>query len=116
MLQLRHFQDGDALLLANVIYLEQHLHQINIHSVHQKSVIYGKLSDLITQLPDGCFLSPHKSYIVNLSFVKCIDRNLKCFVMVNGINIPISRRRFPAAKAALEQYRKSNLWNKQLIN
>jgi len=66
--------------------------------------IYGKLSDLNEQLPEKQFFIPHKSFAVNLSFVRYIDTELKCFAMVNHANVPILRELLTKAKNTLENY------------
>lgn len=103
-------------LIYEILYLEQHLHQIYIHTTQQNLTIYGKLSDLISQLPGTSFISPHKSFIINLAYIEDVDRELKCFVMSGGINVPISRRRFSASIKALEAYRQNSTWNDTLIH
>ena len=66
--------------------------------------IYGKLSDLNEQLPEEQFFIPHKSFVVNLSFVRYIDTELKCFAMGNHTNVPIRRELLTKAKNTLENY------------
>ena len=77
---------------ADIIYIEQQVHKIFICINNNEDVyIYGKLSDLNEQLPEKQFFIPHKSFAVNLSFVRYIDTELKCFAMVNHANVPILR-------------------------
>ena len=90
---------------ADIIYIEQQVHKIFICINNNEDVyIYGKLSDLNEQLPEKQFFIPHKSFAVNLSFVRYIDTELKCFAMVNHANVPILRELLTKAKNTLENY------------
>ena len=90
---------------ADIIYIEQQVHKIFICLNNTEDVyIYGKLSDLNEQLPEKQFFIPHKSFAVNLSFVRYIDTELKCFAMVNHANVPILRELLTKAKNTLENY------------
>ena len=90
---------------ADIIYIEQQVHKIFICINNNEDVyIYGKLSDLNEQLPEEQFFIPHKSFVVNLSFVRYIDTELKCFAMGNHTNVPIRRDLLTKAKNTLENY------------
>ena len=75
---------------ADIIYIEQQVHKIFIC--------------LNNQLPEEQFFIPHKSFVVNLSFVRYIDTELKCFAMGNHTNVPIRRELLTKAKNTLENY------------
>lgn len=90
---------------ADIIYIEQQVHKIFICLNNTEDIyIYGKLSDLNEQLPEEQFFIPHKSFVVNLSFVRYIDTELKCFAMGNHTNVPIRRELLTKAKNTLENY------------
>ena len=90
---------------ADIIYIEQQVHKIFICLNNTEDVyIYGKLSDLNEQLLEKQFFIPHKSFAVNLSFVRYIDTELKCFAMGNHTNVPIRRELLTKAKNTLENY------------
>ena len=90
---------------ADIIYIEQQVHKIFICLNNTEDVyIYGKLSDLNEQFPEEQFFIPHKSFVVNLSFVRYIDTELKCFAMGNHTNVPIRRELLTKAKNTLENY------------
>ncbi|MDD3252807.1 MAG: LytTR family DNA-binding domain-containing protein [Lachnospiraceae bacterium] len=90
---------------SQILYLEQQTHQLNIYLKNRETVlIYEKLSALLPELARQDFFSSHKSFAVNLSFVRYIDTELKCFVMQNGKNIPIRRESMGKAKKALENF------------
>ena len=90
---------------ADIIYIEQQVHKLFICINNDKDIyIYGKLSELKEQLPEKQFFIPHKSFAANLSFVRYIDNELKCFAMGNHTNIPIRREFLAKAKKALENF------------
>ena len=100
------------ILLSSILYLEQHSHKLTIHYADGSSEeFYEKLSSLLPQLPEDTFFNGHKSYCVNLSFVRHIDSEVKCFVMENMDNVPIRRESFVQAKAALANYLFDNTRN-----
>ena len=91
--------------LANILYMEQQMHKVLIYLKSKNTLeIYGKLSELEKQLPENLFFISHKSFAVNLSFVRFINMEIKCFVMENNTNVPIKRELLTKSKKALEDY------------
>ena len=91
--------------LKDIQYLEQRLHQVRIVRGDGSSVqIYGKLAELLSQLDSGQFLLIHKSYCVNLDFVRGINPDLRCFFMKDRTSIPIRRESYAEAKRTFENY------------
>lgn len=90
---------------ANILYMEQQTRKVYLCMKNEEGFsFYGKISVLKEQLPEDIFFIPHKSYAVNLSYVMYIDMELRCFVMENGVNIPIRREFLTKAKNALEDF------------
>lgn len=88
-----------------ITYLEQQGHHLFIHVYNNESVdICEKLSEVIPHFPETGYFSPHKSYLVNLDYVKYVDTDLKCFVMNDDSNIPIRRESIGSAKKALADH------------
>lgn len=79
--------------LNEIIYFEIYGHRIVIHKNDgSETVIHGSLKDLETQLPQAAFVRPHRSYIVNMSYITEITR-FDIYIADGGI-IPISKARF----------------------
>ena len=96
---------AERIPFSQIIFLEQQTHQLIIYLRNQSEIqIYEKLSSLLPQLNAQNFFSPHKSYAVNLAFIRLIDTDLKCFVTHNGKNIPIRRESMGKAKKAFEDF------------
>ncbi len=88
-----------------ILYLEQMKRQVYIYLKNGNTIqIYNKLSDIIPQTKDRNFLQTHKSFCVNLAFIRYINMDLKCFVMQNGKNVPIRRESIGKAKRAYEDF------------
>ena len=90
---------------CRILYAEQQMHQLKlILQGGEEAFVYAKLSALLPQFDGQGFFCPHKSYVVNLAFVREIDAELKCFVMQDSSNIPIRRESMSKAKKALADY------------
>ena len=95
----------EKLRLSKIIYLEQQTRQIIIHKTDGSiEKIYEKLSNLLPQIEGQHFLNCHKSYAVNLSHVKYVDDELRCFVMSDNTNIPIRRESYTKDKKKFEDF------------
>ena len=91
--------------LARILYLEQQTHHVNIFLRDGQEVqVYEKLSALLPQLNEAGFFQSHKSYSVNLSFVRGVDQELRCFLMQNGDNVPIRRESMGKAKQTFQEH------------
>lgn len=71
----------------DILYLESSGHRVTIHLTDQsKEIIYAKLDELETRLDDERFVRCHKSFLVNMDYVKDADRD---FTMEGGDAVPI---------------------------
>ena len=97
------------LKFSSIIYIETYRRNLNIHMKDSEVIqVTEKLSNILPQLENSTFVSPHKSYAVNLSHVQYIDQDIKCFIMDNNDNVPIKRELMSTAKKELENYLFSN--------
>ena len=94
-----------SVLLSDLLYLEQQGHHV-ILALNGRSSdrVYGKLSDLLPQLNGEPFFCPHKSYCVNLAYVRSWNRDYQCFELVDGKKVPISRPNRRRAKEVYEDF------------
>ena len=93
------------LIFSKIVYIETASRHLNIHMQNDEIIqINEKLSSLLPQLEEQPFISPHKSFSVNLAHVQYIDLDIKSFKMDNGDNVPIKRECLHMAKIALENY------------
>ena len=104
-LAIRQNGETQKIPLAELFYLEQKGHHVML-SRKDGSVLqlYGKLSDLLPQLEGQPFFCPHKSYCVNLAFVRGINEEYQSYELADGKKVPISRSNRAKAKRAWEDF------------
>ena len=72
----------------HVLYLESDNHKVLIHTEEESYSVYDKLSNFHKKLPVS-FIQCHKSFLVNLNRISCMEGNAFCFP--DGRRIPISK-------------------------
>lgn len=91
--------------LSELMVLEQQGHHVVLSLKGGSTIqLYGKLSDLLPQLEGQPFFCPHKSYCVNLAFVRGINEEYQCYDMADGKKVPISRSNRARARRAWEDF------------
>ncbi|MBR4424893.1 MAG: response regulator transcription factor [Oscillospiraceae bacterium] len=94
-----------ALRPGSIRYAEQDRHSCHIHLRSGEVLRTGmKLGELAGRLPDPPFFQCHKSYLVNLSQVRRLNRELAVFEMRGGGNAYIRRGSLRSAEVAFLQY------------
>lgn len=74
----------------DILYLESRGHKVMIHLTNGVvEAAYYKLDDIEAMVQDERFVRTHKSYLVNMDFVRSVDDD---FEMVNHAVVPIRRR------------------------
>lgn len=80
----------ERLLYSEILYIESKNSFVIIHAKNGKQFrLYLKLSELQKILPHVPFLRCHQSYIVNLNYIRSVNR---VFVMMDGTELPIRRQ------------------------
>ncbi len=91
--------------MDSIIYFETNNHVVNLfllsETIHASQTV--KLSYIETLLPDT-FFRCHHSYIVNLKYVRQIDREFKTFLMQNGDKVHIKHQLFKKAVRVYEDF------------
>ena len=80
-----------ALKLSEIQYIEIFGHYTIVHTNKESFRFRSTLKELIAQLPQSYFISPHKSYIVNLEHVHSASASE--IIMDCGARVPIGRTR-----------------------
>lgn len=73
----------------DILFFESKLKKVRIVTTDSDDEFYGSLEKTSETLPK-LFVSPHRSFVVNFSFVKRIEKDT--IVMANGERVPISQR------------------------
>ena len=90
---------------SRILYVEQRNHQLTIYINDGTSVsVYEKLSNILPEMENQGFFSGHKSYAVNLNYVKKIDNEMRCFVLPSEIYVPIRRESMSKAKQQYNEF------------
>ena len=94
----------DVILLAEIVYFEVQGRKIYIHQRSGKITdYYDKLDDLAQRI-DGRFFRCHRSYLVNIEYVR--GCNAGQVILSQGDKIPVSRLRERDLTQALLRYMK----------
>ncbi len=93
------------IFIKDIVYIEAQLRKIKIHTTYDIIEYYHKLSDIEDQLKDFNFFRCHKSYIVNLKFVKSYDNVF--ITLKNGEKVYISKSKFSSFSKEFMYYLKS---------
>lgn len=95
----------EKIFLSQVLYFEQQAHKLNVYlSDGEIKTYYEKISEILPKLESYSFFHCHKSYLVNLAFIRSINSEYRCFIMQNQANIPIRRESLSTAKKTLSKY------------
>ena len=73
-----------------IMYVESSNSQCLLHQVgNQTYTLYKKLGEIERELPASCFLRCHQSFLVNMNFIRTIDRD---FILKNGDRVLIRKK------------------------
>lgn len=91
-----HFSRKDeeyAILFSDIMYLESRLKNIYLFQLTKKdpTVFQGKLSEIKQSFPEEFFHLCHKSFMVNFSYVRMIDKVGHKVLLNDGRKLPVSR-------------------------
>lgn len=86
-----------------ILYAEQKAHALLLHLTDGSILQANERLDEAEPYFDGRnFFRCHKSYLVNLAYVRNFDQNLMVFTMMNGENVHIRRESLHDARKAYE--------------
>lgn len=75
--------------LTDIVYLESLKNNIKVVTLDQEYIFYGSISNLEKILKDKQFLRIHRSFIININYVKSFSST---HVNVNHVDVPIGRK------------------------
>lgn len=94
-----------AIQFEKIVHIEQKSHNIFLLLTGGEVIkVNDRLENIESQFENLSFFRCHKSFLVNLSYVKNIDRDLMVFVMKEGKNVHIRRESMVIARKAFETY------------
>lgn len=98
--------DGQNIIikLSDIVYIESLGHYISINTINKEEfVIKNGINKFMKEL-DKNFVIPHRSYIVNLKYIKIITKN--SIILDNNKEIPIAKNNFEQLNKAFIKYYK----------
>lgn len=102
VLTLKHKRTILSIPFQEIMYIETFNKLSIIHTIQQDYEIYISLSALLDRLDPHTFVSPQRSYAVNLNYVRAIQG--KNIILKNKIEIPISRSKRDSIREEFENY------------
>lgn len=78
----------EKIFYDEVLYVEALQNYVAVHVPGKKMISYITISHVEIQLPEHLFMRVHKSYLVSLPKIQCIEGNT---VIINQQQIPVSR-------------------------
>ena len=80
---------------SEICYIESEKRRLHVYTSEDKFTVYMKLIELKEKLP-GCFLSCHKSYVVNMNYIQ--NFTAQKIILLNQAEIPVSRSRYKKSR------------------
>lgn len=94
-----------SVAFERILYAEQKAHSLCLFLTGGEVLqVNEKLENVENQFLSQPFFRCHKSYLVNLSYVKALDSELMVFAMKEGKNVHIRRESMGKARKAFEAY------------
>lgn len=106
-LRLKTMNGMEEITVSDIYYLEYQNRKLRLVMKYGECMIRGKVSEFSKKLIPYGFASPHKSFVVNLYYVKAI-RGYDIFMM-NGDWIPLSQKRSTEFRGQLGKYQADRL-------
>lgn len=91
--------------IKKIRYAEARLHYLELHVDEQVYTIKMNLSELIEQLPNQTFCQIHRSFLVNLAYIDCINK--QDILLSNQEVLPLARRKWETINQAFIDYYRS---------
>jgi DNA-binding LytR/AlgR family response regulator len=89
--------------MLEILYVEASIHDVIIHALDDDYTVRMKFTDIKNKLNDN-FIATHRSFIVNLGYIKHITKTDA--VLDNGKTIPLSRRLYQTVCRTFIEYHK----------
>ena len=87
---------------SQVVYVENNLHKTAFHLMEQGAekvyAVYRKLNDIESDFDSEDLIRTHQSYLVNVNYVRSVERYLAR--LESGAEIPISKQRYRQTQEA----------------
>ena len=99
------FQVGDRLYkipFGEIEYLESQGRETIVYTLNEQIAVHMKFSDMEQLLPEDSFVRCHRSYIINMHYVKDLARYR--FLTKRGVEIPVSQLQYVDVKKKFMEF------------
>lgn len=99
------FQVGDKLYkipFGEIEYLESQGRETVVSTINEQISVHMKFSDMEQLLPEDSFVRCHRSYIINMHYVKDLARYR--FLTKRGVEIPVSQLQYVDVKKKFMEF------------
>ena len=97
------------LMVKNILYIESYLRKLHVYTIYGYNFeMAGKISEMEDLLAAHGFIRPHKSYLVNLKYLRVIESDQILIQVASDqepVMLPLSRRKREQVKKAFLQYK-----------
>ena len=108
MICLKWMYDRYSIPIHKIIYLEGSQRHVIVHTSEARYEAVGKVSDYVDELIANGFVQVHHSYLVNMDYIKAIQKDK--IVLQNGENVWISVRKRADTLKAFDHYLGHRKW------
>ena len=84
--------------IDDITYIEVRNKDITVYTINNSYDTRISMTNLENELGKYNFFRCHKSYLVNMKHIQCMQKNI---ILIDGVNIPISRHRIKDFKKTL---------------
>lgn len=97
------------LMVKNILYIESYLRKLHVYTIYGYNFeMAGKISEMEDLLAAHGFIRLHKSYLVNLKYLRVIESDQILIQVASDqepVMLPLSRRKREQVKKAFLQYK-----------
>lgn len=103
----------ESVKLSNIIYMKADLNYTEIFLFNKSRIVVSKtlkdFEEMLCDVDDSPFVRIHKSFIVNISFIKLVERGESCAIILKDETVlEVSRRKKTSLIERLSLQKKSN--------
>lgn len=89
---------------TDIVFFESVQRIVCMYSTKKAVEFYAKLGDIADSLPENKFVRCHQSYIVNMDFVRQLDKSARLFCLSSGKEIAISKSYYANCVESFEHF------------
>lgn len=88
----------------DILFFESVQRIVCMYTTTKAVEFYAKLGDIADTLPESKFVRCHQSYVVNMDYVRQLDKTMRYFRLISGEEIAISKSYYTSAVESFEKF------------